>query len=40
MKTITVGVSNKHAHLTREQIDVLFGQGYQLTFLRNIQQPD
>ena len=40
MKTITVGVSNKHAHLTREQIDVLFGQGYQLTFLRNIKQPD
>lgn len=40
MKSISVGVSNKHAHLTRDQIDVLFGEGYQLTFLRNIQQPD
>jgi len=40
MKTITVGVSNKHAHLTREQIEALFGEGYQLTFLRDIKQPD
>ncbi len=40
MKTITVGVSNKHAHLTREQINTLFGEGYQLTFLRNIKQRD
>jgi len=37
---VTVGVSNKHAHLTRGQIEALFGKEYQLTFLRNIKQPD
>lgn len=37
---ITVGISNRHAHLTQEQIEALFGQGYQLTFYRNIKQPD
>jgi putative phosphotransacetylase len=37
---ITVGISNRHAHLTREQIDALFGEGYELTFYRNIKQPD
>lgn len=37
---ITVGISNKHAHLTREQVNSLFGEGYQLTFYKNIKQPD
>ncbi|MBR0598982.1 phosphate propanoyltransferase [Sinanaerobacter chloroacetimidivorans] len=37
---ITVGISNKHAHLTQEQIEALFGKGYHLTFFRNIKQPD
>lgn len=37
---ITVGISNHHAHLTQEQIDVLFGTGYELTFFRKIKQPD
>jgi putative phosphotransacetylase len=37
---ITVGISNKHAHLTQEQIETLFGKGYELTFSRRIKQPD
>jgi putative phosphotransacetylase len=37
---LEVGVSNKHAHLSQEHLDRLFGKGYELTFLRNIKQPD
>ncbi|MEG1930065.1 MAG: phosphate propanoyltransferase [Anaerovorax sp.] len=37
---ITVGISNKHAHLTQGQVDCLFGKGYELTFFRKIKQPD
>lgn len=37
---LEVGVSNKHVHLSQEHIDQLFGKNYQLTFLRNIKQPD
>lgn len=40
MLKITVGISNKHAHLTQEQVEILFGEGYQLTFFRKIKQPD
>jgi len=37
---IIVGISNIHAHLTQEQIETLFGKGYELTFFRKIKQPD
>lgn len=37
---ITVGISNRHAHLTQSQIEQLFGKGYELTFFRKIKQPD
>lgn len=37
--TIPVEVSNHHVHLTREALDVLFGQNYQLTKVRDISQP-
>lgn len=37
---ITVGISNKHAHLTQAQVEALFGKDYALTFLRTIKQPD
>ena len=37
---IPVGCSNRHAHLTQENIEKLFGIGYELTFFRNIKQSD
>lgn len=40
MIKVSVGVSNRHAHLTQEQIEILFGKGYTLTFFREIVQPD
>lgn len=40
MIKVSVGVSNRHAHLTQEQIEILFGKGYELTFFRKIVQPD
>lgn len=39
-KKLTVGISNRHAHLTQTQLDMLFGKGYVLTFNRNILQRD
>lgn len=35
---VRVGVSRHHIHLTREHVDQLFGQGYQLTVLRDLGQ--
>ena len=37
--TIPVEVSNHHVHLTREVLDKLFGENYQLTKGRDISQP-
>ncbi|UNH27602.1 phosphate propanoyltransferase [Moellerella wisconsensis] len=36
---IPVGISNRHVHLSRQDIDALFGQGYQLTPLKELKQP-
>lgn len=36
---IPVGVSGRHAHLTQEAIDVLFGKGYQLKERKPLSQP-
>ncbi len=36
---VPVGVSNRHIHLTREHVEILFGKGYQLTKLKDLSQP-
>ena len=36
---IKVGVSNRHVHLTREDLDILYGKGYELTKRNDLDQP-
>ena len=36
---VPVGVSNRHIHLTKADMETLFGVGYQLTPLKDLSQP-
>ena len=36
---VSIGVSNKHVHLTEEHLKVLFGSDYKLEKLKEINQP-
>ena len=36
---VPVGISNRHIHLSREHINILFGDGYQLTPMKDLSQP-
>ncbi|MGU3469552.1 phosphate propanoyltransferase [Paenibacillus sp. D51F] len=38
-KTVPVGVSARHIHLSQEHVEALFGQGYQLTEFKPLSQP-
>ena len=37
---ILIEVSGRHVHLSREAVDKLFGECYQLKVLKNLSQPD
>ena len=36
---VPVGVSNRHIHLTKADMETLFGAGYQLTPMKDLSQP-
>ena len=36
---VPIGVSNRHVHLSREDLDTLFGKGYELTPIKDLSQP-
>ena len=38
-KTVLIETSARHAHVTREVLDILFGEGYELTFKKDLSQP-
>lgn len=37
--TATVGVSGRHVHLSQGDLEALFGEGYELTPIKNLSQP-
>ncbi|MBN1349046.1 phosphate propanoyltransferase [candidate division KSB1 bacterium] len=39
-RMIPIGVSARHLHITQEHLEQLFGPGYQLTKLKDLNQPD
>ncbi|CAM4270867.1 propanediol utilization protein [Bacillus manliponensis] len=39
MKQIPIGVSNRHIHVTQEVLEKLFGQGHELTAIKELTQP-
>lgn len=38
-RLVPIGISNKHVHVSRADLDILYGQGYQLTSIKDLTQP-
>ncbi len=36
---VEIGISNKHLHLSQEDVETLFGAGYELTPVKDLKQP-
>jgi len=39
-KSVKVGISARHVHLTQESVEELFGKNYELTKLKDLYQPN
>jgi putative phosphotransacetylase len=38
-RTVPIGLSNKHIHVSQADLEALFGKGYQLTPMKDLSQP-
>ena len=38
-KTVLVETSARHAHISKEHLEILFGEGYELTKKKDLSQP-
>ena len=38
-KELPIGLSNRHMHLSQDDIEILFGEGYELTNAKDLAQP-
>lgn len=39
-KLVPIAMSNRHIHLSQEDLEKLFGEGYQLTKMKDLSQPE